>query len=90
MWTFVGLTLPRLGVRLARIDRSRKQRRRGGKRVLVLGAGTAGRMTARAMLENAHLGLEPICYLDEYCAKQGRVAGGMACWGPSRSSRITS
>ena len=82
MWAFVGLTLPRLSARLAQSDRWRKRHKPTGKRVLVLGAGTAGRMTAREMLEHAHLGLEPIGYLDDDCAKHGRVVAGLRVLGP--------
>lgn len=58
---------PRFAIRL--VERNRQRQRRQcqcvEKRILVMGAGDAGRMIVREMQTNPHLGLRPIGFLDD-------------------------
>ena len=53
------------------------------RRVLVMGAGDAGAMIVREMLENPGLGLFPVAFLDDNPAKSGMTVHGV----PVRGSR---
>lgn len=62
-----------------------------GRRVLIVGAGSAGEMVARDLLHNPRYGLRPVAFVDDAPDKRGRrihgvpVAGGM----PDLASIIT-
>jgi FlaA1/EpsC-like NDP-sugar epimerase len=47
------------------------------RRVLVMGAGDAGAMIVREMLENPGLGLEPVGFIDDDVSKEGMVIRGV-------------
>ena len=81
MWGIVGITVPRLGQRLLRWRIARGSAR-GGERVLILGAGSAGQMTAREMRGNNTLRLEPIGFLDDNADKHGLRVSGLPVFGP--------
>jgi FlaA1/EpsC-like NDP-sugar epimerase len=77
--TLLAVGGPRFAVRLAaqRQARERRWRRRGPeRRVLVMGAGSAGAMMVREMLANPHLGLKPAGFVDDDEGKHGvRIHG---------------
>ncbi len=54
----------------------------GGRRVLILGAGSAGEQILREMLRNENLGLAPVGFLDDDPAKRGRSVHGVPVLGP--------
>jgi len=60
---------------MVRVVGWRSNRRRGGhgRRVLIVGAGQAGLMTAREMFSNPELGLTPIGFVDDDRTKHGHV-----------------
>ena len=70
---------PRFAVRLAEQKREREQRRgrwEPEKRVLVMGAGSAGAMIVKEMKANPQLGLEPAGFVDDDKGKHGfRIFG---------------
>lgn len=79
----------RIVVRLAqsRSTAAASQALRGGsptKRVLIMGAGDAGAMVVREMLQNATLGYLPVGFLDDNPAKRGAQIHGVPVLG-SRS-----
>ena len=82
MWSVAGIAFPRAYARLGRWHAARTRARTPGKRVLILGAGTAGRTTSREMIEQPHLGYTPIGFLDDDAMLQQRRLGGVAVLGP--------
>jgi FlaA1/EpsC-like NDP-sugar epimerase len=82
MWSMAGLALPRVGARLARWHAARTRPRVQGKRVLIVGAGNAGRQTAREMIEQPHLGYQPVGFLDDDRSLSGRRVVGLPVFGP--------
>ena len=64
-----AIALPRLGIRVAR--RERRYRDTGFRRTIVVGAGAAGGMIVRELLENAQLGMVPVAILDDDPRKHG-------------------
>lgn len=52
-------------------------RRRGGRRVLLYGAGDAGYLALREIRQNPDLDLEPVGFVDDDPDKQGRVVHGL-------------
>ena len=87
-----AIALPRLLLRVvARRTRSRRSsdRRRGprregdeARRVLIAGAGEAGGMIARELIENRQLGLVPVGFIDDNSAKHGHELHGIPVLGP--------
>ena len=60
----LAIALPRLTIRvLARRDR--RARRTDARRAIVIGAGVAGGMIVRELVENAQLGIMPVALLDD-------------------------
>lgn len=51
------------------------------KRVLIVGAGSAGELVARDMLQNRHYGLKPIGFIDDSPGKKGRRIHGVPVLG---------
>ncbi|HTE44874.1 MAG TPA: nucleoside-diphosphate sugar epimerase/dehydratase [Gemmatimonadaceae bacterium] len=90
--TAATITVPRLLLRVfARRARSRaaSSRRRGdlrsnedARRVLIAGAGDAGGMIAKELLENPQLGLVPIGFIDDDTSKHGHRLHGVRVLGP--------
>lgn len=64
------ISLPRLRARQMGW-RSRRVRSRGGRRVLVAGAGDAGQVIAREMLRNVDLAMNPVGFIDDDPMKIG-------------------
>jgi UDP-GlcNAc:undecaprenyl-phosphate GlcNAc-1-phosphate transferase len=56
-------------------------RRDSGKRVLIIGAGDAGEMLVREMLNNPRLGYKPVGFVDDHPGKLGRRMYGVAVMG---------
>lgn len=93
--TAAAITLPRLLLRvLARRARSRGMAvaGRGGRRqayearrVLIAGAGVAGGMIAKELLENPQLGLVPVGFIDDDGTKHGHRLHGVPVLGPLAS-----
>ncbi len=54
---------------------------RGGRPVLIVGAGDAGEMLLREMRTHRHLGLEPVGFLDDDLHKRGRKIHGVSVLG---------
>ena len=74
----------RMAVRAAAEGRHRLDPRTRGmaaKRALVVGAGDAGTMVVRELRRNPQLGVEPIGFLDDDLAKQGKRVQGLAVVG---------
>ncbi len=77
--------LPRVISRRSRLARSRSgalQARAEMQRVLIAGAGDAGGMIARELLDNPQLGLVPIGFMDDDPAKHGHSLHGLPVLGP--------
>ncbi len=55
---------------LADYQQARERDRKGGKRVLIVGAGSAGILVLRELQKNPQLGMNPICFLDDDASKQ--------------------
>ena len=87
--TAAAIAFPRLALRiLARRSRSIATNARRGarraddvRRVLIAGAGDAGGMIARELLDNPHLGLVPIGFIDDDRSKHGHRLHGIPVFG---------
>jgi FlaA1/EpsC-like NDP-sugar epimerase len=83
----VVLATPRVFLRLGRIplvDLGVNQRPTG-RRVVIVGAGVAGRMILREMRQNPELSVQPIGFLDDAPEKQGKNVAGLRVLGPLSS-----
>ena len=69
-FTLIAIALPRFVAR-ARARRERRGGSTGGRPALIVGAGAAGVLIVRELLENAQLGIQPVGFLDDDPAKQG-------------------
>jgi FlaA1/EpsC-like NDP-sugar epimerase len=86
--TLIGTGGVRMAVRFAAESRHRIESRAPGtvvKRALVVGAGDAGTMVVRELRRNPQLGIEPIGFLDDDPAKQGKRVQGLAVIGRTES-----
>src|SRR5262249_20703918 len=88
--TGASIALPRLLLRvfarrarsLSASDRRRRSRESSeATRVLIAGAGNAGGMVARELLENPVLGLVPVGFMDDNPAKHGHQLHGVPVLG---------
>ncbi|MFS0689436.1 nucleoside-diphosphate sugar epimerase/dehydratase [Sporosarcina sp. 179-K 8C2 HS] len=70
----------RLSWRITR-DTFRKTNERGMKRVMIIGAGQAGTLVARQLLNNPDSGMQPILFLDDDMAKKGLELYGIKIQG---------
>lgn len=77
----VAIAAPRLTLRvLARRDR--RSRRSDARRAIVVGAGVAGGMIVRELIENAQLGIIPVALLDDDPHKHGLRLHNVPVLGP--------
>ncbi len=60
----------------------RRQERIGGRRVLVVGAGEAGRITVQEMRANPQLDMEPVAFVDDDTSKIGTYIENLQVLGP--------
>ena len=79
MLTLLVVGGSRFSARLA--ERWRRRGHPGGQRVLIVGAGDAGRMIVREMQANPQLGLEPVGFIDDDPTKQGVKIQGLPVLG---------
>lgn len=82
--TLLAVGGPRLAARLARQNREQTQRRGRlvrEKKVLIMGAGSAGAMIANEMRSNPQLGLVPVGFLDDDGRKHGLWIQGVPVFG---------
>jgi FlaA1/EpsC-like NDP-sugar epimerase len=82
MWSIGALMLPRLFARVWRSYRLTQRSARTSMPVLIVGAGAAGRVTAREIAENVTLGMKSVGYLDDDGATHGLSIGGAPVLGP--------
>lgn len=87
--TALAIALPRLGLRIV-VRRSSAARRGNHQadavtRVLIAGAGDAGGMIAKELLENPQLGLAPVGFIDDDVRKHGHQLHGLPVLGPLSS-----
>jgi FlaA1/EpsC-like NDP-sugar epimerase len=68
--TAVVVGVPRLAIRIA-ARRDRRERRDDAQRAIIVGAGVAGGMIVRELVENPQLGLLPVAVLDDDPRKHG-------------------
>jgi FlaA1/EpsC-like NDP-sugar epimerase len=71
-----AISLPRLLVRM-RLSRHRRRTEHAAKRALIVGAGAAGSMIVREMLDNPQLHLAPMAFIDDDPSKRGRMLHGV-------------
>jgi FlaA1/EpsC-like NDP-sugar epimerase len=76
------IALPRLLVRITRSAYPRRRRDDVGKRVLVAGAGDAGKLVVKELFASSNLGLEPIGFVDSDTSKHGHMLAGLPVLGP--------
>ena len=76
------IALPRLMVRINRTSYNRRRRDDTGKRVLVAGAGDAGKLVVKELFATSQLGLEPIGFVDSDATKHGHILAGLPVFGP--------
>ena len=77
----LSLTGVRVGLKMLRFHFAH-QWRSGHKRVLVVGAGSAGELAVREMLHNQALQLQPVGFLDDNPSKKGARIHGVRVLGP--------
>ena len=53
-----------------------------GKRVLIAGAGDAGKLVVKELFATSQLGLEPIGFVDSDASKHGHMLAGLPVFGP--------
>jgi len=75
------IALPRLAVRVA-VRHQRRSRDDTFRRTIVVGAGAAGGMIVRELLENAQLGMVPVAILDDDPRKHGLRLHNVPVLGP--------
>jgi len=75
------VALPRLMVRVTRKGYLRR-RNATGKRVLIAGAGDAGKLVVKELFATSQLGLEPIGFVDSDASKHGHMLAGLPVFGP--------
>ncbi len=76
------IALPRLMVRVTRQGSMRRRRDESGKRVLIAGAGDAGKLVVKELFATSQLGLEPIGFVDSDASKHGHMLAGLPVFGP--------
>jgi len=83
MLNLVLLAAPRVLLRVGRIPLLglALPQQRGGRRVLIVGAGVAGRMILREIRQNAELDLQPTGFLHDDVDKRGKNVAGLPVCG---------
>jgi FlaA1/EpsC-like NDP-sugar epimerase len=76
------IALPRLLVRVTRKGSLRRRHYESGKRVLIAGAGDAGKLVVKELFATSQLGLEPIGFVDSDATKHGHMLAGLPVFGP--------
>jgi FlaA1/EpsC-like NDP-sugar epimerase len=76
------LAFPRLMVRVIRQGSLRRRQYESGKRVLIAGAGDAGKLVVKELFATSQLGLEPIGFVDSDASKHGHMLAGLPVFGP--------
>ena len=76
------IALPRLLVRVTRKGSLRRRHSDSGKRVLIAGAGDAGKLVVKELFATSQLGLEPIGFVDSDATKHGHMLAGLPVFGP--------
>jgi len=76
------IAFPRLMVRILRQGYMRRRRDDTGKRVLIAGAGDAGKLVVKELFASSNLGLEPIGFVDSDVTKHGHMLAGLPVFGP--------
>ena len=77
------VALPRLFARINRGSMLRRRRDDKGKRVLIAGAGDAGKLVVKELFASSQqLGLEPIGFVDSDATKHGHMLAGLPVFGP--------
>jgi FlaA1/EpsC-like NDP-sugar epimerase len=76
------IALPRLIARVGRRGYLRRRRDDAGKRVLIAGAGDAGKLVAKELFASSRLGLHPIGFVDSDATKHGHMLAGLPVFGP--------
>jgi FlaA1/EpsC-like NDP-sugar epimerase len=77
------IALPRLLARIGRAGYMRRRKDDEGKRVLIAGAGDAGKLVVRELFASSQqLGLEPIGFVDSDATKHGHMLAGLPVFGP--------
>ena len=76
------IAFPRLMVRVTRQGSLRRRRYESGKRVLIAGAGDAGKLVVKELFATSQLGLEPIGFVDSDASKHGHMLAGLPVFGP--------
>ncbi len=75
--------LPRLMARIGRAGYTRRRTDDKGKRVLIAGAGDAGKLVVKELFASSQqLGLEPIGFVDSDATKHGHMLAGLPVFGP--------
>jgi FlaA1/EpsC-like NDP-sugar epimerase len=77
------IAFPRLMARINRGGYMRRRRDDKGKRVLIAGAGDAGKLVVKELFASSHqLGLEPVGFVDSDATKHGHMLAGLPVFGP--------
>jgi FlaA1/EpsC-like NDP-sugar epimerase len=77
------IALPRLMARIGRRGYMRRRKDDVGKRVLIAGAGDAGKLVVKELFASSQqLGLEPIGFVDSDATKHGHMLAGLPVFGP--------
>jgi FlaA1/EpsC-like NDP-sugar epimerase len=77
------VALPRLMARIGRRGYMRRRKDDTGKRVLIAGAGDAGKLVVKELFASSQqLGLEPIGFVDSDATKHGHMLAGLPVLGP--------
>jgi FlaA1/EpsC-like NDP-sugar epimerase len=83
LFAFAAIGTPRLLMRIAGL-RSLRRRFKGGRRVIIAGAGGAGESVVRELRANPDLEMEPIGFVDDDTLKQGMRLANLPVLGPLR------
>ena len=87
-FTAFGAAFPRLVIRIS-VAKLYRLHRGHGRRVIIAGAGTAGKLIMRELVANPRLSLEPIGFIDDDARLHGQLLAGLPVLGPiSRAGEL--